>query len=105
MSGNIKTFKRLGECNRCGQCCKILPRWKDLPDIVKALFRMYDPNAEIVLSKVTYGVCYFLRRESDKIYTCSLYGNPERPKFCFNFPNEPSQIEKIPQCGYQFKEE
>ena len=96
--------KRVGECNRCGDCCRLLPEWRVLPDITRALFRMYDKNAEEVLRKVVHGRCFYLIELPDGKTRCELFNKPERPEFCKNFPMEPDNLKKLPRCSYQFLE-
>lgn len=94
-------FERSGECNKCGECCKRLPDWKDLDEITKAMFRQHDPNAEEIFRNVKHGVC-------DRLFICGLenvciiYDEESRPQFCQNFPNHPDQIREIPKCSFKF---
>jgi len=96
-------MERRGECNQCGDCCRLLPNWKDLPDITKALFRMQDTNAEIILSKVKNGKCSFLIEVSNEKTECALFHNSLRPNFCKNFPMEPENLARLPRCSYHFE--
>ena len=96
--------KRMGECNKCGDCCRLLLEWEKLQNITRALFRMYDRNAEEVLRKVVNGRCLYLIELPYGETECELLNKPERPKFCKNFPKEPKNLVKLPRCGYYFKE-
>jgi len=95
-------FERNGECNRCGFCCMMLPHWNDLNDIQRALYRIYDKNAENVFRKVIRSRCSFLKTNGNGTTNCLLFENKNRPKFCELFPNHPNQLKEIPNCSYEF---
>lgn len=79
-------YTRTGECNQCGWCCNPL-----------TLYGMSDDPYK--------GRCTNLRtkwRKGKRTFYCMIYKN--RPIFCRNFPDSPSDTTYIPCCGYKFKE-
>jgi Fe-S-cluster containining protein len=50
-------YRKVGECNRCGACCRMIPLWKSLNDAERALLRMNDPESENVLNKAMDSGC------------------------------------------------
>lgn len=74
-----ENYVRKGECNRCGKCCYV-----------------HNEQGELV-------PCKYLIINEDSTTTCELYGKPERPEVCINFPQKDNS-HKFPECGYYFEQ-
>lgn len=121
--GELKLYKRIGECNRCGECCGppirryhvaigvvgsepkcdydwskyegwAIENWDD-PKIAKWWSPTEFPD-EISEIRPT---CF---DESAKI--CLAIDWPTRPEICCKFPLRPEDIEQYEKCSYRFEE-
>ena len=104
------TWQRTGSCppERCqGRCCEHVGLW--LPDDVEAaafvaVLRVRGVRVQEFPGTLRYLVdfdqrCQYLTSEG----LCALYGKPERPQFCADWPQEPGQLFNDPQCGFRFE--
>lgn len=71
-------YERKGRCNRCGSCCYWLDR-----DGKRQPCKYLEINLGIA--------------------KCTIYGQPERPQRCINFPPKPDVSNKHPLCGFYFE--
>ena len=107
-------YIKVGECNRCGACCRMLPLWKSMNDAERALLRitgnyvasagikdscLHDPNSENVFNKTMSSRCSNLKDNPDGTTSCMIYES--RPSFCKTFPASPQST--IPECCIRFK--
>lgn len=90
-------FVRLGRCCRCGNCCRATPIFKSLTDAERAIIRMADPNAEVVLNKDNVG-CPHLIENADGTTSCDIY--IKRPRFCRLYPLVPDDL--VEGCSFKF---
>lgn len=80
-------WRRLGECNRCGACC-----------------RSGDPYAGERGPGPVAGACPFYREEggvgacADRSAANAYYVNG-----CALWPSEPAHVEPYPRCSYTFE--
>ncbi len=81
-----QTLDRHGECNRCGSCCY-----------------NFDGKHNSG-SKGELQPCKYLSFDDDGLAVCALYGKPERPKRCINFPPKRDLTNKHLNCGYSWTE-
>lgn len=81
-------WQRLGECCRCGDCC----RMETLPKRLE-VYRKWRMAAFIKGEPCPH----FL---DGNPATCLIY--PNRPPMCQAFPVHPADIEALPRCGYRF---
>ena len=65
-------YVRKGKCLRCGFCC-------------------LSENCEHF---------EWIEKDGKKIANCKIFGKPERPEKCVNFPQAPPLLN--PKCGYYF---
>ena len=86
MNGN-KRWKRIGVCNRCGECCVV----GTPPARIKAY---EEANIEYV---VNWKQCIHLNLETN---LCMNYD--DRPEHCKQFPIRPVDIVPLPMCSYSF---
>jgi Fe-S-cluster containining protein len=91
---NLKKYKRIGKCKRCGKCCSIKDIIGDRDDVFVRAIQILMMGKE--------GKCPHLSRIRDGRARCKIY--KERPWFCQQFPAEPDDIAGIPDCGYSFVE-
>ena len=101
---------RKGDCNFCGYCCRF-------PfDPITLFFPKGNPKLEAFLKvrgfisatsdgehgqvshALAYQHCPFHVDEK-----CALWGKPERPEMCHDFPEKPSQVLHTP-CSYWFED-
>ncbi len=102
---------RTGECNGCSACCRFLilnvspsyleddkKRWIELHGI--KVFQQKDGTAWVRIN----ATCEHLTDDG----TCGIYGQPERPQTCADFPFVQSDIDLIDEwagqkvCSYEF---
>ena len=102
---------RKGDCSFCGFCCRF-------PfDPVALFFPDGDPKlAELLKVRgFVHGTSegkpgwYSLSLAYQKCphhinERCALWGKPERPQMCHDFPEKPSQVKATP-CSYWFEDE
>jgi len=86
MEDKVK-FIRLGNCNKCGDCCRV--------ELLPSRIKMYE--------KV--GLPYkLINQNCDKFDPetglCKDYNN--RPKSCRDFPTMPVDLLALPRCSYSF---
>lgn len=101
---------RLGGCTSCGKCCTSLrlqvpPSYMDDPD-VKNWVELHGISL-LRVGEATYAVlnrkCSALASDNK---TCTLYGKPERPGLCSEFPATPAALTGLEtECGYSFREQ
>lgn len=118
-----KKMKKIGKCNRCGDCCRMivlnypiftfklqswinrllgkkLPKFNELLEFVK----MYN-NIKIERNGKNYVICIkakcknLIEKKNDTT-ACKIYEN--RPEICKAFPNNPFILEYFPKCSYKF---
>ena len=79
---------RTGECNRCGECCKVI-------DMIGKKF----------------GTCSLYAQEANGLGCCTDRNHPYYLKVCSTWPYRPDQIgwnhktqmpERFPSCSYKF---
>lgn len=105
------SWVRQGECppERCrGRCCEHVGVWfgdDALPfiEVMKARGIQVLEDRRDVMGTNRYLVkfpqrCQHLTEEG----LCGIYGKPERPQFCSDWPQEPSQLVNDPYCGFSF---
>lgn len=79
-AGEDGTYIRVGECNRCGACCRGNP---------------FDPE-----DGSEY--CPLFRWLDEGVGHCDDRNHPYYLSGCNLFPSRPSQIEDKPNCSYEF---
>lgn len=100
---------RFGGCTSCGLCCtsirlQVPPSYMDDPD-VKNWAELHGITI-IRVGEATYASldhkCSALATDNR---TCTLYGKPERPELCSEFPATPAALTGLEdECGYRFEE-
>ncbi|MBM4237537.1 MAG: YkgJ family cysteine cluster protein [Euryarchaeota archaeon] len=88
----MPTYRRRGECNRCGDCCK--PRFFRVDEEAR--------NFYVENGLPENGQCQFLVGV-DGLWTCTIH--ERRPPFCAAFPWHPDQVRGLHRCSYVFEEE
>lgn len=78
---------RMGECNRCGDCCR--------PDLLQARIKAYEEAG--MPYKLVNKNCEKFDPETG---LCNNYEN--RPEMCKIFPLHQTDIVALPRCGYYF---
>ncbi len=80
----LPVLRRVGECNRCGDCCRGNPYTGEDPD---------KP-------------CPRLRQETDGLTSCELHGQDASywGKGCNVWPTEPGHITHLDRCSFSFEE-
>jgi Fe-S-cluster containining protein len=97
-----QVFKRVGECNHCGECCRFFGLGKNLTRKEWSFIEFITglSKATIIkrfqLSETDYCPHYDVEKKR-----CGIY--EERPPWCREFPKHPEDINGIPQCGYKFQ--
>lgn len=115
----IIQYRRVGECNQCGECCK-------------RLIYVYTTHPSLVqLDKITTSDRESISLPTESRYSEPLDNNPERRTWIFQvkdnmpeacpeliegrcrihgtrpvcsvFPTQPSDIENLPDCSYSFE--
>lgn len=81
----VLQWKRTGECNRCGECC-----------------RSGDPFAGELGAGSVEGACP-LYVEEDGRGACSDRTNGYYLAGCALWPSEPDHIRDYPSCSYRFE--
>lgn len=87
--GHIMRYIRIGECNRCGECCEAPTKER-----IEAYHR-----AGFTCRVQHESGCPFEEYREGKIF-CTNY--EDRPKMCRDFPTSPVDIETLPNCSYRF---
>jgi hypothetical protein len=99
--------KRVGECppERCqGRCCKEIGIWisgvgsEDFLELLRVRGVDVQEHGDLALVSIQQ-TCQHLTDKG----LCGLYGKPERPKFCSDFPEEPSQLLRHTYCGFEWE--
>lgn len=98
---------RQGECTACGKCCLSLriqcpPNYAE-PDVANWL--ALHGVTVLVVNGATYASlnrkCSALASDNK---TCTLYGKPERPGLCSEFPATPAALHGLEEeCGYSWE--
>lgn len=103
-------MQRLGECNGCAACCKFLllqvnPAYME-PDRRKWIelhgIRLHERDGGIWA--VINAACSQLTDDNK----CGIFGQPERPQTCADFPSVQEDIDLIDEwagekvCSYSF---
>ena len=121
-AGEIITYRLLGKCNGCGDCCKvrvnlgdIVQRYDDhdgrpattegLPTIAnEGIWGTRAAERKFFMFEVTEkeDVCPAFGPTPDGNEGCTVYD--KRPNCCSVFPLVPSDIAKLPNCSYSFEE-
>lgn len=81
-----QTLDRHGECNRCGSCC------------------YYWDGKHKSGSKGELKPCKYLFNDDEGLPACKLWGTPELPDICRDFPTKPDLTNKHPLCGFSWTE-
>ena len=102
---------RQGECppERCqGRCCEHVGVWFGdnalaFIEVMRARGVQVLEDKRDLLGTNRYLVkfpqrCQHLTKEG----LCGIYGKPERPQFCSDWPQEPAQTINDPYCGFSF---
>ena len=109
-------WKRTGDCppERCqGRCCEHIGIWyDDTPDNAAFLdtLRVRGVKVKQLGEKQLVDIpqrCHWLRLDG----LCGLHPDviaagqhlPQRPQFCWDWPQEPSQLLLDAHCGYSFE--
>ena len=113
-----KKWKRIGECNRCGDCCRdffigLLINPDENPKFTEDEMRWfnYHEKTEAVMDTDSDGnpikkikiklKCKNLIENPDGTTSCKIY--PNRPDwFCKQFPYNPMELKDLPRCGFKF---
>lgn len=98
---------REGECppERCqGRCCEHIGLWYPVSTAREFLqtlvIRGIDVKSDGVMALVDIPQrCQHLTAEG----LCGIYGKPERPQFCADWPTEPAQLINDENCGFSFR--
>ena len=106
-------WKRLGDCppERCqGRCCEHVGIWFGDDDAARAFLEVLRVRGVHVLDLPDEkGATHHLVRLNQRCQhltlegLCGLYGTPERPQFCSDWPQEPGQLVNDPACGFRFE--
>ena len=104
-------WARKGECNNCGYCCRfsfdplqvVFPLGVDLKRDaflrVRGFVEAREGGAKVLAKTArVYDRCQY---HSD--VGCGIFGRPERPAMCSEFPVKPSQVIGTP-CSYWFED-
>ena len=83
-------YIREGECNQCGLCC--------LPPTPERIEAYHKAGYECKTQHLS-GCPLEARTKDGRIY-CTAYD--KRPEMCKVFPQQPVDIETIPECSYSF---
>ena len=103
----MSNLVRIGECKRCGRCCRDL-RWLDiaLPPVMLEWLKAHEPTVEIqatdqqdIYDVGIPHVCAQLVRGDDGTFGCRLHGDA-KPEICRIYPDTPEMCE--PHCGFSF---
>lgn len=87
-------WRRLGECIRCGECCKGTD-----PSIKNPQFTDEERAARQFCD-----LCPLLRQGSDDKFSCAGHG--EHPYYlsgCQDHPRSPAELELTPSCSFTFE--
>ena len=115
-----KKLKRIGECNRCGDCCRDFVFiydikegeekdmeeervWLNFRNNVSA-FKDVNPQGKPIQIVQTFNKCKHLIENSDGTTTCAIY--PDRPDWhCKQYPHHPDELKGMGRCSYKFIED
>lgn len=113
-------WERIGECNRCGDCCRDFVFIYDIPPgeekemEEERIWLSYRENVEVkrdvnmegkpIQIVCTKEKCKHLKENSDGTTSCMIYH--DRPDWhCKQFPHHPDELKGfLPRCGYKFVE-
>lgn len=97
---NLSKKVRIGNCIRCGNCCKILNWKEDLEsDGTLQIIKLFGVNIQEILSLLeSHNVCLKLDRNN----TCKEYKT--RIEVCRDYPKNEWDIERHHCKGYKFVE-
>lgn len=86
-------WKRIGECRRCGDCCRM-----DIlsPDI----YAVRNEEVKRQYGKPLNPACAHLGQSRTGRAVCLIY--EDRSPGCREFPRVPMDVLKVPNCGYDF---
>lgn len=118
--GIVIEYKRLGECNGCGDCCKAEIRlsanvydntvnqqrdgggytdmkgiWNEVREDNRSYFFHFSPINTQVIDE---GHRCPMLTQANK---CAVYNN--RQRICTTWPTSPDQVEALPNCSYRFE--
>ena len=92
----------MGECNRCGACCRVIPviikgQAPETTEWLKARGAIVDPSRQYLIIPHT---CEQLREEKESGKTsCALHGTDQYPLVCARYHGF-GNFYKPPGCGY-----
>jgi uncharacterized cysteine cluster protein YcgN (CxxCxxCC family) len=87
------TWRRVGECSGCGECCL-----GDDPSIKNPMFTDAERTGGTVA-----GHCPLLRRDGDR-FRCAGYGHHAfYLNGCVSFPSRPEDMVLVPSCSYRWE--
>jgi Fe-S-cluster containining protein len=114
----VTQWKRVGECNQCGDCCKTLINIKMVSDDIEADKETgvgFDgTDEEGVWSEIEGGAdrkfiqfTASLEGKEDCIGLClnECVYNGNKPWVCKIWPTIPNDIKLFPNCSYEFEDE
>ena len=116
-------MKRIGKCDRCGDCCRVIefrgslfkeklkrrlirPFKSDLPTFEEtAKFLNNHKNIRVIIDDKFYRIiikapCKYLIEKKNGTTSCKIY--KKRPKICKKFPQTPKDTKFMLKCGYNF---
>lgn len=104
-------WERNGTCTFCGYCCRFpfQPTPLFFPKGNAKLDQLLKIRGFVPASSdgTSGNMCYSLSYQKCPHHVdekCDLYGKPERPQMCVDFPETPSQVRNTP-CSYWFEDE
>lgn len=98
------TWKRNGECNNCGWCCRYeaVSRGVALVSRDPEYFHIRKHDVKDGVARmVSYFECPCPKHDTEKL-RCTIHET--RPHTCAEFPFAPEQVEDTP-CSYWFENE
>jgi hypothetical protein len=104
----VQPTVRQGEClPNCGACCKFV-RLQVPPTYQETDTRGWLQLHGIRLTTIDGATFATIDRRCDALTDdnrCSLYGKPERPQLCADWPATPGAMAGLEDvCGYRFEE-
>jgi len=121
-TGIATEYERIGECNRCGDCCRSVidikitkdgnkryhggkttneeGRWSEIMEVSDVAH--IKENREFIAFIPTdreHGGCHALDPETS---LCTINSGFSKPWCCSVFPTAPSDIKNLPNCSYEF---
>ena len=120
-AGIATSYKRVGECNMCGDCCKAIIKIKvprDDSEDDDSVDECSDSEYKYIWSEVYAGNdrpdsargFIIFAATNEKTRCCALgHGNictlnGEKPWHCVVWPTCPNDIKLFPRCSYSFEE-